>query len=104
MHRNFAVLLRTSGDAILEKIMKPTLPLPPQETLVPQQYPAQYPPIERVTKPNLDTAAAAHYLNRRPQTLRGWACYENGPIRPTRINGRLAWPVQVLRGLLGGAV
>jgi hypothetical protein len=63
-----------------------------------------FPAFELVTGPVLDTAAAAHYLNRRPQTLRGLACYENGPIRPTRINGRLAWSVQVLRGLLGGAV
>jgi hypothetical protein len=30
-------------------------------------------------------------LNRAPQTLRKWACLENGPIRPIRINGRLAW-------------
>ena len=61
-------------------------------------------PLEYVTKPNLTTAECAFYLNRQPQTLRGWACHENGPILPTRINGRLAWPVQALRGLLGGAV
>ena len=62
---------------------------------------AQYPPLEAVTRPTVDTAAAAYYLNRKPQTLRGHACNENGPIRPLRINGRLAWPVSELRRLLG---
>lgn len=47
-----------------------------------------------------DVAAAA--LNRRPQTLRKWACLENGPIRPVRINGRLAWHVADIQALLGG--
>lgn len=46
-----------------------------------------------------DVAAAA--LNRRPQTLRQWACLENGPIRPVRINGRLAWRVVDIQALLG---
>ena len=60
-----------------------------------------FPLLESVTRPAVDTAAAAHYLNRRPQTLRGWACLENGPLRPVRINGRLAWPVSELRRVLG---
>jgi hypothetical protein len=47
-----------------------------------------------------DQAAAA--LNRRPQTLRKWACLDNGPIRPMRINGRLAWRVSDLQTLLSG--
>lgn len=61
----------------------------------------QFPPLERVTRPTVETAAAAFYLNRQQQTLRGWACLENGPIRPIRINGRLAWPVAELRRVLG---
>ena len=61
----------------------------------------QFTSLELETRPNADTAAAAYYLNRRPQTLRGWACLENGPIRPLRINGRLAWPVSELRRVLG---
>ena len=60
-------------------------------------------PLESVTRPAVDTADAAYYLNRRPQTLRGWACLENGPLRPLRINGRLAWPVADLRRVLGVA-
>lgn len=50
---------------------------------------------------HLETAEAAHHLLRRPQTLRAWACLENGPIRPIRINGRLGWAVADVRKLLG---
>jgi hypothetical protein len=59
------------------------------------------PPLTEVTRPNLKTEEAAFYLNRRPQTLRGWASLENGPIRPRRIGGRLAWSVAEIRSLLG---
>ena len=65
--------------------------------------PQQFPPLAHETRPAVDTAAAAHYLNRKPQTLRGWACMENGPLRPIRINGRLAWNVSELRRVLGVA-
>ena len=61
----------------------------------------QFPPIESITRPTVDTAAAAFYLNRKKQTLREWACSDRGPIRPIRINGRLAWPVAALREVLG---
>lgn len=50
----------------------------------------------------LPTHEAAHFINRRPQTLRKWACLGSGPIRPVRINGRLAWRVSDLRALLEG--
>jgi hypothetical protein len=50
------------------------------------------------------TQEAAAAINRRPQTLRKWACLENGPIRPIRINGRLAWRVSDLQSLLNGGV
>ena len=65
--------------------------------------PQEFPPLELVNRPTVDTAAAAHFLNRKPQTLRGWACMENGPLRPIRINGRLAWNVAELRRVLGVA-
>ena len=63
--------------------------------------PPQFPALESVTRPAVDTAAAAHYLSRRPQTLRSWACFEDGPLRPIRINGRLHWNTDDLRRLLG---
>lgn len=50
----------------------------------------------------LPTNEAAAAINRRPQTLRRWACLEDGPIRPVRINGRLAWRVSDLQALLSG--
>ena len=50
----------------------------------------------------LPTDEAAAAINRKPQTLRKWACLENGPIRPVRINGRLAWRVADLVALLNG--
>ena len=55
------------------------------------------------TRAAVDTATAAYHLNRQPQTLRGWACLENGPLRPVRVHGRLAWPVAELRRVLGVA-
>lgn len=62
---------------------------------------ATFPPLEHITRPTLETAAAAYYLNRAQQTLREWACFEKGPVRPIRINGRLAWPVAEIRRVLG---
>lgn len=62
--------------------------------------PLLFPSLEMVTRPTVTTEEAAYYLSRKPQTLRGWACHEDGPIRPLRINGRLAWPVAELRKLL----
>jgi len=67
-----------------------------------QQY--IFPPLDTVTRPTVATDAAAYYLNRAPQTLRIWACLENGPIRPIRINSRLAWRVSNLESLLNGGV
>lgn len=63
----------------------------------------QFTPLEQETRANLPTPEAAFHLNRRPQTLRGWACNEDGPIRPLRISGRLAWPTSELRKVLGVA-
>ena len=59
-----------------------------------------FPPLALETRTTITTAAAAYYLNRKPQTLRGWACLENGPIRPLRINGRLGWKVADIKVLL----
>ena len=63
----------------------------------------QFPPLELESRPRVPTEQAAHYLNRRPQTLRGWACAETFPdgLRPVRINGRLGWPVAGIKAALG---
>ena len=60
-----------------------------------------YPPIDLETRPAVETAQAAAYLGRRPQTLRKWACLESGPLRPVRVHGRLMWPMRDIRRLLG---
>lgn len=58
-------------------------------------------PLIQETRAALPTTEAAIHLNRKPQTLRLWACHENGPLRPIRVHGRLAWPVADLRRILG---
>jgi len=61
-----------------------------------------FPSIENETRSHVETACASFHLTRRPQTLRTWACLESGPIRPVRINGRLAWAVADIKRLLNG--
>jgi len=60
--------------------------------------------LQQEARANLPTNEAAFHLNRAEQTLRLWACDESGPLRPIRINGRLAWPVAELRRVLGVGV
>lgn len=57
--------------------------------------------LDRESRATVDTATAAYHLNRQPQTLRCWASREDGPLRPLRVHGRLAWPVSELRRVLG---
>ena len=61
---------------------------------------SQYPPLESITRPAVDTATAAYYLNRKQKTLRAWATYQNGPVNPIRVGGRLAWKTADLRRVL----
>ena len=58
-------------------------------------------PLDQEPRTTLPTSEAALHLNRAEQTLRLWACREDGPLRPVRIKGRLAWPVAGLRRVLG---
>lgn len=69
------------------------------------RFTGQYPPLEQITRPNLKTEEAAFYLNRRPQTLRAWACLETFPagLRPKRIGGLLAWSTNEVKALTGVA-
>lgn len=60
-------------------------------------------PLDRERRAGVDTACAAFHLNRKPQTLRGWACHEDGPLRALRINGRLMWSTAEIRKLCGVA-
>ena len=80
--------------------------MPQQNTITteancPQQVAQAFIHLEQVTRPTVGTAAAAYYLDRKMQTLHIWACKENGPVRPVRVHGRLAWPVAEIKRALG---
>lgn len=65
--------------------------------------PPGFVPLCLETRTHVSTAVMCRHLGRREQTARGWACRENGPLRPLRVNGRLAWPVAEIRRVLGVA-
>lgn len=71
-----------------------------EQPLVSVKEAQQHTPLDQEIRSAIPTDAAAYHLNRRDQTLRMWACLDCGPIRPLRINGRLAWPVAAIRELL----
>ncbi|OXR31816.1 DNA-binding protein [Pseudomonas umsongensis] len=56
--------------------------------------------LDAIDRPTLTTAEAAHFLNRKQQTLRNWAVRNDGPVKCVRIGGRLAWPTAEVRALL----
>lgn len=86
----------------MKAIMNQSHPIAKAERQLPRDtLEKTYPPLDGLTRPTVETAAAAFYTNRRPQTLRVWACFENGPIRPLRVNGRLAWRVADIKALMG---
>jgi hypothetical protein len=58
-------------------------------------------PLDRESRAAIPTNEAARHLGRAPQTLRLWACMGEGPIRPTRVHGRLLWPVAEIARLVG---
>lgn len=64
------------------------------------QSETNYTALVRETRTVIDTNAAAFHLGRKPQTLRKWACHEDGPLRPVRINGRLAWNVNDIKRIV----
>ncbi len=64
--------------------------------------PAGIVPLDQEHRSALPTRETAYQMNRKMQTLHIWACKENGPIRPIRINGRLAWLVADIKRVLAG--
>ena len=73
-----------------------------QSTPPPYPQAVTYPPLHHESRLTVNTACAAWHLGRQPQTLQVWACRGIGPIRPLRVNGRLAWPVADLIRVQGG--
>lgn len=65
--------------------------------------PPEFVPLDQESRTVVPTDCAAHHINRKPQTLRGWACKGRGPLNPVRLHGRLGWKVADLVRLVGGA-
>jgi hypothetical protein len=61
----------------------------------------QFLPLELEIRPTVDTATCAFYLRKAQQTLRIYACRENGPLRPIRVGAHLHWRTADIRRLLG---
>ncbi len=47
------------------------------------------------------TSETAFFLQLREDTLRAWACFGKGPIKPRKIGNRLAWMACDIRQLMG---
>ena len=62
--------------------------------------PADFIPLQLETRTHVTTDVMCYHLGRKTQTARIWACHENGPLRPIRVHGRLAWSVADIRRLL----
>lgn len=69
----------------------------------PPNFPADFVPLHLETRTHVPTAVMCTHIGRKEQTARGWASAETYPpeLKPLRINGRLAWPVDGIRRLLG---
>ena len=63
--------------------------------------PCDFIPLNNELRSHVSTKIMCWHLDRAEQTARIWACKENGPLRPIRVNGRLAWPVSEIRRVLG---
>jgi hypothetical protein len=64
-------------------------------------HPADFIPLDHEHRTHVSTRVMCYHLGRKEQTARGWACHDDGPVRPVRVNGRLAWPVADIKRLLG---
>jgi hypothetical protein len=65
------------------------------------ECPTGFIPLDHETRTHVSTGVMCHHLGRKEQTARGWACHEDGPLRPIRVHGRLAWAVADIKRLLG---
>ena len=80
------------------EISPPALPPPVVQI---SDRPEGFTPLKHETRTHVPTKVMCFHLGRKEQTARAWSCLENGPLRPLRVNGRLAWPVDEIRRILG---
>lgn len=109
---NYAIQAAHDLFELTERPIPGWLPAPPPAEPEINEEEAQVPAPQshsqsRVSKPpapppgiNLSTEDAAQLLNRRPQTLRGWASKDSGPMRPVRSGRFLQWPSDELLRLM----
>lgn len=57
--------------------------------------------LDHETRAALPTREAAYHLNRAEQTLRLWAMRNDGPVKCLRVNGRLQWPIDQIKAVMG---
>jgi len=57
--------------------------------------------LDRETRAALPTNEAAFHLNRAEQTMRLWAMRNDGPVTCIRVHGRLQWPVDQIKRVMG---
>jgi hypothetical protein len=76
---------------------------PPPQFALARGWPADYLPLHLETRTHVSTKLMCVHFGVKEQTARIWACKENGPLRPIRVNGRLMWPVAGIRLALGEA-
>jgi len=69
---------------------------------MPAKKPIDLTPLAKEPRSHLPTSEAAMHLGREPDTLRSWAHSGTGPVAPTRVSGRLLWPVAQLRKVING--
>jgi len=70
----------------------------------PNVWPVDFLPLSQEIRTHVSTKVMCIHLDRKEQTARGWACLENGPLRPIRVHGKLMWAVSDIRRLLGVSV
>lgn len=67
----------------------------------PSPLAATFPPLADEHREFIPTDQAAHYLLRRPQTMREWSCLGSGLLKPVKVGNRLGWRTADIRRLLG---
>ena len=65
------------------------------------ECPIDFIPLDKEIRTHVSTKVMCHHIGRKEQTARGWACHEDGPLRPIRVGGRLAWAVADIKRVLG---
>lgn len=61
----------------------------------------EFPPLAEVTAEVVSTVAAAHYVNRAPDTLRKYGKMESPPLRPVKMGKQYLWRTADIKAIVG---